>query len=77
METVNLAKAKANMSALISRAERGQETLIMRRGVAVAKLIPVIQPKRAVTSMQELRAKLPKNKNSSATLLRSLRDEGY
>ncbi|MEI6158482.1 MAG: type II toxin-antitoxin system prevent-host-death family antitoxin [Roseococcus sp.] len=36
-----LAEAKAHLSALVSRAERGEETIITRHGKPVAKLVPV------------------------------------
>jgi prevent-host-death family protein len=36
-----LAEAKAHLSALVSQAERGEETIITRHGKPVAKLVPV------------------------------------
>lgn len=36
-----LAQAKAHLSALVSQAERGEETIITRHGKPVAKLVPV------------------------------------
>lgn len=36
-----LAEAKARLSALVSQAERGEETIITRHGKPVAKLVPV------------------------------------
>jgi prevent-host-death family protein len=40
MEKVQLFEAKARLSELVDRAEAGQETLITRRGRAVARLVP-------------------------------------
>jgi len=41
MEKVQLFEAKARLSELVDRAEAGQETVITRRGQAVARLVPV------------------------------------
>ena len=46
MAGVNLAEAKAHLSELVSKAESGEETVIMRRGQPVAKLVPVAAPKK-------------------------------
>ena len=40
METVNIHKAKTNLSSLLARVERGEEIVIANRGVPVAKLVP-------------------------------------
>ena len=77
MAAVNLAEAKAHLSELVSRAENGEETIIMRRGEPVAKLVPVAMPKLALRSRAAFRATLPKARTSSAELIRKLRDEGY
>ena len=77
MDAVNLADAKAHLSELVSRAESGKETVIMRRGQPVAKLVPIALPKKAFRSLAEFRATLPIARKSSADLIRQLRDEGY
>ena len=77
MFAINLAEAKAHLSELVSKAENGEETIIMRRGEAVAKLVPVVAPKKAFRSRAEFRATLRKAKTPSAALIRQLRDEGY
>lgn len=41
MNQVGLFDAKNRLSELVDRAERGEETVITRRGRAVAKLVPV------------------------------------
>jgi prevent-host-death family protein len=73
---VNLADAKAHLSELVSKAERGVETIITRRGKPVAKLVPVAAPKKALRSLSDFRARLPKARTSTVALLRELRDEG-
>ena len=77
MRGVNLADAKARLSELVSKAERGQETVITRRGHPVARLVPIAPPKKAFRSLAEFRATLPKARKSSARLIRQMRDEGY
>jgi prevent-host-death family protein len=41
METVGLFEAKTHLSALVARAERGEEVVITRHNKPVAKLVPV------------------------------------
>jgi prevent-host-death family protein len=77
MGAVNLAEAKAHLSELVSKAESGEETIITRRGLPVARLVPIAAPKQAVGSLAAFRATLPKARKSSAELIRELRDEGY
>ena len=43
--TVNIHKAKAQLSALIARAEAGEEIVIARANKPVVRLVPVAQPK--------------------------------
>lgn len=40
-KTVGAFEAKTHFSALLERAERGEEIVITRRGKAVAKIVPV------------------------------------
>ena len=40
MEKVQVAQAKAQLSALLERVEAGEEIVIARRGKAIARLIP-------------------------------------
>lgn len=77
MSGVNLAQAKAHLSELVSKAQCGEETIIMRRGTAVAKLVPYAEPKKALRTRAPFRGRLRKAKTASVTLIRALRDEGY
>ena len=77
MPGVNLAQAKAHLSELVSKAQSGEETIIMRRGAAVAKLVPFAAPKKALRTRAPFRAGLRKAKTTSAAVIRKLRDEGY
>ena len=40
METIQVAQAKAQLSALLERVEAGEEIVIARRGKAIARLVP-------------------------------------
>lgn len=40
MERVQIAHAKAHLSALLERVEAGEEIVIARRGKAIARLVP-------------------------------------
>lgn len=45
MDIINVAEAKAQLSALLERAEAGETITIARRGVPVAVLAPVAKPR--------------------------------
>lgn len=51
--TVGAFEAKTHLSALLDRAERGEEITITRRGQPVAKLVPVAPPAPQVTPRGE------------------------
>jgi prevent-host-death family protein len=44
MTIVNIYEAKAQLSALISQAERGEEVVIARAGRPVIRLVPIVAP---------------------------------
>ena len=77
MLTVNLAEAKANLSALLDRVERGEEVIITRHGRAVAHLrSPEIAKKPLpFDELEAFRATMPRLRRPSARLLREMRDE--
>jgi prevent-host-death family protein len=52
MDEVGLFDAKNRLSELVDRAERGEETVITRRGKAVAKLVPARELSREQRSRQ-------------------------
>lgn len=64
MDAVNLSEAKAHLSELVDRAEAGEEVTILRRGRAVAKLVPADGPRKGIDlevlrTLRALRAKMP------------------
>ena len=80
VKRVQVREAKANLSALVAAAERGEETIITRHGKPVARVVPVIadhdrdRARKAFERMRQLR------EETGATLgdlnWKDLRDEG-
>lgn len=52
MEQVQVAQAKAQLSALLERVEAGEEIIIARRGKAIARLVP--EPRASQTAAEAL-----------------------
>jgi len=77
--TVNLAQAKARLSELVDKVEAGEEVVITRHGRPVAHMRSVVSPREPLPleELAKFRATLPMMPESSADLLRKLRDEGY
>lgn len=48
MKQYNVAEAKAHLSDLLARVERGEEVMIVRAGRSVARLVAVEEPNRRV-----------------------------
>ncbi len=75
METINVAEAKAHLSELLSRVERGAEIVVTRRGHPIAKITPVKAAKRLVPSLAGFRADVPQPAISASEVLEHLRGE--
>lgn len=80
-KTVGAFEAKTHFSALLERAERGEEIVITRRGKAVAKIVPLkkrIDPAetRKVLARMRKRAKTLGIKKFDWNEWKSYRDEG-
>lgn len=54
MQQIQIAEAKAHLSALIERVEAGEEIIIARRGKPVARLIP--EPREKLSAVDVLHA---------------------
>ena len=76
MSTVTLADAKTHLSHLLDQVEAGEEVVITRRGLPVARISPVEKPKRPIKALAEFRTHMPSWRKPSTDLLRDLRDEG-
>jgi prevent-host-death family protein len=76
MTEVSVAEAKAHLSKLLDRVERGEEVVITRRGRPVAK-VSGIQRKLEPIDFAALRAfrdSMPMQKESAGEFMRRLRD---
>lgn len=51
MQQVQIAEAKAHLSALVERVEAGEEIIIARRGKPVARLIPEPRTERSAADV--------------------------
>jgi prevent-host-death family protein len=51
MKPVQIAEAKAHLSALVERVEAGEEIVIARRGKPVARLVPEPRTKRSAVDV--------------------------
>ena len=77
MATVSLAQAKAHLSELLDKVEAGEDIVITRHGRPVAHLSAATKQKVApdLESLRVLRERLPRRGESSADVLRQMRDE--
>jgi prevent-host-death family protein len=80
-KTVGAFEAKTHFSALLERAERGEEITITRRGKAVAKIVPVKKQTspaqtRKVLAQLRLEGKKLSVKKFDWSEWKSYRDEG-
>lgn len=79
MTTCTVAEAKAHLSDLLSRVEKGEELVITRRGQPVANLVPIRPARRAPdwSAIRAFRESLPAAGSSAAELVRTVRDARY
>ena len=75
MDTVSLAEAKAHLSELVDRVQAGNSIDLTRHGKPVARLIPVIKPRKPIDAvlLRSLTASMPQGQGA-ADLVRSIRD---
>lgn len=76
MDAINLADAKAQLSALIDRVEAGDSIDITRRGKPVARLTGVTKPRKRVdaAALAKLTASMKPQDVDAADFVRSMRD---
>ncbi len=72
---VSVSEVQKKLSQLLSQVEKGEEFIITREGQAIARLSPMGQTKRCLSSRAQLRASQPLAKTSSMEILQSLRTE--
>jgi prevent-host-death family protein len=78
----SVVEAKNNLSELIDRALKGEDVVITRHGQPVVELKPVPRPAKPITSeeldwLAERRAKRPRVRVDSGTLISKMRDEEW
>lgn len=76
MERVNLADAKARLSELVERAEKGESVCIARRGKPVAQLTAVRVPRKRVDAsvLRALTESMPFQSEGAGAFVRSMRE---
>ena len=77
MGAVNLKEARRRLSQLVDAAERGEATIITRRGKEVARLVPIDdRPLLGLPDLTEFRASLePKGRSLTDELLAQRKEE--
>jgi prevent-host-death family protein len=77
--TVNLTHANAHLSELLDKVQAGEEVVITRHGRPVAHMRPAATPRKLLDleELAKVRASMPMMPESSAELIRKMRDEGY
>jgi prevent-host-death family protein len=74
MRTINVRETRERLSALLDAVAVGEEITILRHGKPVARLTAVLPEKIQFSNRSELRAALPPALQSSAQVVRELRD---
>jgi prevent-host-death family protein len=79
MSTFSVAEAKARLSELLERAQKGEKVVITRRGEPVVQLAPIKTAKPGIdfARLRALRAVMPMAKTPANKLIRKIRDEKY
>ena len=74
---VNLANAKAHLSELLDRVEKGEDIIITRRGKPVARLTAERRARKPLDmeAIRKFQATMPKSDTSAGELVRKLREE--
>jgi prevent-host-death family protein len=77
MIKVNLSQAKAGLSELLDKVEKGEEVVITRHGRDVARVSPVAAAKKPIDlkALDAFRATQTPWRKPSAELIREMRDE--
>jgi prevent-host-death family protein len=82
MDRISLSDAKAHLSELIDRVERGEQIEILRHGKPVARLVPAPmtpKPKKPFDwdELRRVTQKMTPQTESAGEFMRKLRDGGY
>lgn len=75
---VSVKEARSRFSSILNEAEEGKEIVIMRRGKAVARLVPCKVEKKKLPSLRDLRASIKaKGEPLSVTVMKNRNEERY
>jgi prevent-host-death family protein len=75
---ISVKEARSRFSAILSEVEEGNEIVIMRRGKAVARLVPCADNRRKLSSLKDFRATIQlKGEAMSETVIRNRSEERY
>ncbi|MEO8103788.1 MAG: type II toxin-antitoxin system prevent-host-death family antitoxin [Betaproteobacteria bacterium] len=78
MSAFSIAEAKAQLSAIVGMVENGEAVTITKRGIPVAKIVPVnappARPKIDLARLRALRESMPEMKESTVDMIRRQRD---
>ncbi len=77
MRDVNLADAKAHLSALVEQAAAGEPVRIIRRGKPVAQLIALQTPRKPIdpAALRAVTSRMPAQAQDAGTFMRAMRDQ--
>jgi prevent-host-death family protein len=77
MDSYSVADAKARFSEVVERAEAGETVEITKRGKLVARVVPIVQPRKPVDvdALERLAARIPSQKEDAGTFVRRMRDK--
>jgi prevent-host-death family protein len=75
---ISVKEARSQFSAILSQAEEGKEIVIMRRGKAIARLIPCTDKRPKLPSLKDLRASVKvAGEPLSRTVVQNRTEERY
>jgi prevent-host-death family protein len=75
---INAKEARAKLSSLLNKVEKGDEIVVVRRGKQVARLIPFQRKEKHLPQLREFRASIKiKGKPLSATISHSREEARY
>ncbi len=78
MGAFSIAEAKAQLSAIVQMVENGEAVTITKRGIPVAKIVPVkappMKPKLDLEALRAFRDSITPMKESAVDMIRRMRD---
>ncbi len=78
MKEVNVKEARKRISALLDKAQQGEEVLILRRGKKVARLAPVVDGEKKLPDLTAFRASISvKGQSLSQAVIEGRNEERY